>query len=172
MKIYTLSDTHFNHDNVIRYTGRPFASLQEMNEALIKNWNSVVGPEDLVLFLGDFCFGLKEGIPYFASRLNGRKVLIRGNHDRSKNLYREAGFQEVVSEQILPPGIVGNKKTILLTHKPRMGLSTDMVNIHGHIHDQLLDPTIYQVDRYFNVSVENINYTPIELQEIIKRMDW
>jgi calcineurin-like phosphoesterase family protein len=73
---------------------------------------------------------------------------------------------------MLPPGMVGNKKTILLTHKPRIGLSSDMVNIHGHIHEQLLDPTVYEIDRYFNVSVENINYTPIELQEIIKRMDW
>jgi calcineurin-like phosphoesterase family protein len=143
-----------------------------MDEAIIANWNRVVDDEDLVLCLGDFCFGTKDNIPYYTRRLRGRKILIKGNHDRSRSLYLDAGFQEVMSEFVLHPEQAGNKKTILFCHKPRMGIRCDVANIHGHIHEQTLDPTIFEIGNYFNVSVENIDYTPIDLQEIIKRMDW
>ena len=172
MKILVVSDPHFNHSNIISYSNRPFNSVPEMDEAIIRNWNSVVGEDDMVFCLGDFCFGTKDNIPYYTQRLNGRKILIKGNHDRSKNLYIEAGFKEVMSEFVLQPGQAGNKKIIVLSHKPRMGIPEDVVNIHGHIHEQQLDPMFFQVQNYFNVSVENIDYTPIDLQEIIKRMDW
>ena len=172
MRIWVLSDPHFNHENVIRYSNRPYASVREMDEAIIANWNRVVDDEDLVLCLGDFCFGTKDNIPYYTQRLKGRKILIKGNHDRSRRLYFEAGFKDVMSDFVLNPGQARNKTTILFSHKPRMGLRSDVNNIHGHIHDQQLDPTYFDLNHFFNVSVENINYTPIDLQEIIKRMDW
>ena len=172
MKILVISDPHFNHTNIIPYSNRPFKSLREMDTAIIDNWNRVVSDDDVVLCLGDFCFGTKDNIPYYASKLNGHKILIKGNHDRSKSLYLEAGFHNVMSEFILPIGQCNNKKAIMFSHKPRIGMSGNVVNVHGHIHEQMLDPAIFQLDNYFNASVENINYTPIDLQEIIKRMDW
>lgn len=172
MKIMVISDTHFNHTNIIPYSNRPFKSLKEMDEAIIDNWNRVVSDNDIVLCLGDFCFGTKDNIPYYTRKLKGCKILIKGNHDRSKSLYIEAGFQNVLSEFVLQPDQVGNKKTIIFSHKPRIGIRGDVVNIHGHIHEQTLDPTMFELENYFNASAENINYTPIDLQEIIKRMDW
>ena len=87
MNTYVVSDTHFNHENVIRYSNRPYASVEEMNEALIANWNNVVKPEDVVICLGDFALGNKDDIPGIVARLNGMKILVRGNHDRSKSFY-------------------------------------------------------------------------------------
>ena len=172
MKIMVISDTHFNHTNIIPYSNRPFNSLQEMDTAIINNWNKVVSYDDIVLCLGDFCFGTKDNISYYAKQLNGHKILIKGNHDRSRSAYLEAGFQDVMNEFILQPGQARNHKAILFSHKPRIGIDEDTVNIHGHIHEQTLDPTIFKLENYFNVSVENINYTPIDLQEIIKQKGW
>lgn len=173
MKTFIISDTHFNHKNVIEYCNRPFKNTEEMDRELINNWNNVVNEDDIVICLGDFCFGEKENIKKYAQKLNGHKILIKGNHDRKKSLYIEAGFQECENYFIFPPGgLRFNSKTVILSHKPYQNLPSDTVNIHGHIHEKTLDPDKYDINRYFNVSVENINYTPIELQEIIKKMDW
>ena len=80
-KVFFTSDTHFNHNNIIQYCQRPFKSSDEMNEAMIDNWNSVVGEDDTVFHLGDFCLGCAEEWNKTLNRLNGRIYLILGNHD-------------------------------------------------------------------------------------------
>ena len=82
-KIWFSSDHHFFHNNIIKYCNRPFETVEEMNEALVKNWNSVVGPDDHVYHLGDFCFGNVEKWNWCLEpgRLNGHIHLILGNHD-------------------------------------------------------------------------------------------
>src|SRR2546429_527154 len=75
------SDTHFGHANIIPYCSRPFASVPEMNEALIARWNDCVGPDDTVYHLGDFAMGLKSLWPEYRRRLNGKIVFTLGNHD-------------------------------------------------------------------------------------------
>ena len=77
--IYVTSDTHFNHKNIIEYCNRPYSSVEEMNKAIIDNWNSVVKDEDTVYVLGDFCLGGKEAIKELCSQLKGHKILIKGN---------------------------------------------------------------------------------------------
>lgn len=171
MKTLVISDTHFNHENVIRYSNRPYSSIEEMNEALIANWNKAVGPEDVVICLGDFALGKKEDIPRIVARLNGIKVLVLGNHDRSKNFYEQCGFSFVCKDMEYTPLSGRNNRPIIFSHHPRLGMSVDEVNIHGHIHEKELDET-FDHNRYFNASVENINYTPIDLQEIIKQKGW
>lgn len=81
MASYFISDTHFGHESRIRLANRPFSSVDEMDEQLIENWNSRVGPEDTVYHLGDFCFRNARGAEHYRSRLNGTIHLIRGNHD-------------------------------------------------------------------------------------------
>jgi len=80
MSIFFTSDTHFGHENIIKYCKRPFANAAEMDKALIRNWNRVVGPHDLVYHLGDFAVGGGPAGPYL-DQLNGRIILIHGNHD-------------------------------------------------------------------------------------------
>ena len=86
-KFYT-ADTHFGHELMLAGSAcaRPFNSVQEMDEALIGNWNSVVKPTDIVYHLGDFAFGLHNGVRgrSIFNRLHGRKILILGNHDYGK----------------------------------------------------------------------------------------
>ena len=81
MKVFIISDTHFNHANIIKYCNRPFKDTKEMYEAMIKNWNETASNNDIVIHLGDFGLGNKEYIASIIKRLNGKKILIMGNHD-------------------------------------------------------------------------------------------
>ena len=82
MKFYT-SDLHFGHKNIIKYENRPFNSVEEMDEELIRRWNNKVGKNDEVYILGDFAFASGRRVNELLDRLNGRKYLLRGNHDHS-----------------------------------------------------------------------------------------
>ena len=86
-RVFVTSDTHFNHTNIIRFCNRPFKNVAHMNETIISNWNRVVGPEDTVFHLGDFCLGGSAEWINVLNRLNGKKYLISGNHD-IKNLWQ------------------------------------------------------------------------------------
>ena len=87
MKTFVISDTHFSHRNIIEYCSRPFPLVQEMDETMIRNWNNVVSDDDLVYHVGDF--GLTRHYSYLINimrRLNGKIILLRGNHDDKKFL--------------------------------------------------------------------------------------
>lgn len=172
METFVISDTHFNHKNVILYSNRPFKGTEDMNCKIIENWNKVVSNDDLVIFLGDFCLGNKEDIKLFASKLNGRKIIILGNHDRSAKHYLDAGFQEAKKLLIYSKGTNNCKYDIIFSHHPYLSIPSGSVNIHGHIHDKELDSKTFDLTKYFNASVENINYTPIKLKEIIEKKEW
>lgn len=108
------SDPHFGHKNIIRYANRPFEDVPHMNEGLIARYNEVISPEDTVLWLGDCAFMKGGKFRGIMSRLNGRKVLIRGNHDRGPAKMLEAGFDLVMEECFLV--IAG--RTCRLKHYP------------------------------------------------------
>lgn len=81
--IFFTADLHFNHKNIIQYSNRPYSSVQQMEEEIIKNWNKTVSHNDTVYVLGDFCFGWNSNkIKEVLSKLNGIKHLIVGNHDK------------------------------------------------------------------------------------------
>jgi calcineurin-like phosphoesterase family protein len=167
-KIWVISDTHFGHENIIKYCNRPFASAKEMDEALIDNWNSTItDPAAHVYHLGDVAMR-KAGL-HNVQKLNGHKRLIPGNHDPfDVEDYLACGFEKVMGMRVTDEkgfGMAG----IIMTHIPihRASLGRFKANVHGHIHNnQGLDfgwP-------YINVSVEVIGYKPIELDEIIERI--
>ena len=83
MTVFFTGDTHFSHSNIIKYDPRPFASVEEMNETLIKNWNACVQPTDSVYHLGDVGMGRPQALRTILDRLNGKIFLIRGNHDKA-----------------------------------------------------------------------------------------
>jgi len=160
--IYIISDTHFNHKNIIDYSHRPFNSVEDMNAQMINNWNKVVSNKDTIYHLGDFSWGNKEFVSSIVSKLNGEKILIKGNHDKhSAKWYRECGFDTVVNGGIILD------EFYLLSHRP-MFMTDDMpyVNLHGHIHQNNMEG-----NKYFNVSVEQTNYEPIALDKIKKFYD-
>jgi calcineurin-like phosphoesterase family protein len=151
--LWLISDTHFGHANIIKYCNRPFSSVEEMDEALVDNWNSVVRQGDKVYHLGDVTMNSKS--LDIMSRLNGRKVLIKGNHDIQKLKFYTPHFYDIRGSHEL-----GN---YLLTHIPvheSQGYRFN-ANIHGHLHDNLINNPWY-----VNVSVEQIGYTPIAFDEI------
>src|SRR5260370_31484271 len=95
MAFFFTSDTHLDHGNVITYCKRPFVSVDEMNEQMIYRWNYRVKSGDTVYHLGDFHMGKRERVAPLRERLNGRIILVRGNHDRSPKVMRECGFDDV-----------------------------------------------------------------------------
>lgn len=167
MKRWVIADLHFCHQNIIEYGNRPYKSLQEMNQALIDNWNKVVKKEDIVYVLGDFTLTRKMTvIKNLVQSLNGNKVLIMGNHDtRKPKDYIEAGFIQATRKPILL------EPRLILMHEPPN--SEDIwyraKYVFGHVHNKKCD-----ADNYGNcacVSVERINYTPVDLDKLLKTMD-
>ncbi|RKN78911.1 metallophosphoesterase [Paenibacillus ginsengarvi] len=159
--LFLISDHHFGHRPIIDFESRPFASAEEMTETMIARWNAAVGKDDHVFHLGDFSFLNKEKTSAIVERLNGRKTLIMGNHDRgrSRSWWLDAGFGEVSEHPIVYGGF------FFLSHEP-MYINKHMpyVNVHGHIHGQK-----YEGTQYINVCVEHWDYTPVSFEEI-KRM--
>jgi calcineurin-like phosphoesterase family protein len=182
--IFLISDTHFGHTNAWKTFKledgvtpmRPFTSTEEMDETMISNWNSVVKPTDKIYHLGDIATCNATRLCSIFSRLNGEKVLIKGNHDEDKlSLYQEL-FKDVRGSHLLD--------NLVLTHIPvhRGSLDRWRGNIHGHLHNYFVRKIIgtdvrtgelkYSPDpdpKYECVSVERINYTPIPFETINKR---
>jgi len=166
-KTFLIGDTHFGHEKTCtsfkRPDGsplRPFANAEEMNAEMIKRWNETVKPDDKVYHLGDVVMNKK--FLYIVRQLNGRKVLIRGNHDICKTQeYIDVGFTEIYGVWAL--------NDFVLSHVPLHPKNLEFrwkYNIHGHLHAHVMDD-----DRYINVSVEQIDYTPIDFEVIRKRIE-
>ena len=167
MKRFIIADLHFGHENIIKYESRPFNNVEEMNKKLIELWNSVVEKEDLVYVLGDFTLSRRMNIiKNLTGLLNGRKVLIMGNHDtRKPKDYVEAGFEVATRKPLMAePGVI-------LMHEPFIDstfISPNYIYFFGHVHANRS-----LMDGYPNcmcVSVERIGYRPIDLDECIKRL--
>lgn len=171
--IYVISDTHFFHKNIITYCRPEFENLKEMHDHLIKEWNSVVEECDTVIHLGDVAFGPKENreaIEKIFSQLNGKKILLPGNHDRyvlSKNrhFYNKPLFDTVEQDN---DKIVINK--VILSHEPIDIIPEGYINIHGHVH---ADPSaaLFKLDtRRINVCVDAMgSYKPKDITELLER---
>lgn len=169
--IFLISDTHFGHENACKVFKladgctplRPFSCAAECDEAMIERWNAVVKPTDKVYHLGDIAMADKH--VHTLGRLNGIKVLIKGNHDEGKmSLYMQY-FKDVRGSHQLD--------RFVLTHIPVHpgSLSRWTANIHGHLHAnrvQLAAPFLTMIDdpRYFCASVEQIDFTPIALEDV------
>lgn len=155
-----IADTHFNHRNVITYDGRPFRDVQHMEQEIVSRWNSNIRPDDTVYHLGDFAFGPVELQTSLLGKLNGNKILIRGNHDGSQARCEKAGWKFVCD------GLLINLSglAILLIHDPS-GCDKDRLLVHGHTHK----PS----DRNNRVCVScNVhNYIPVSEKQIIKQLN-
>lgn len=146
MTTFLGSDYHFNHERIMEFCpdSRPYSSLTEMNEGLIEQWNAIVGQGDTVWFLGDFAFGDKQQIAAsIFARLNGRKHLIRGNHDDKR--VQAFAWESIHDLFMLKEKIIdsnGEKQTMraVLCHYPLEtweGAHRGVLHFHGHSHGSL-----------------------------------
>lgn len=116
-KKFYISDLHFDHSNVIKFDNRPFNSVDEMNERLIENWNSVVTNGDTVYILGDMCWSTKgERWREIVSRLRGQKVLVLGNHDKALDNKTKKLFADIKDRK----EVVDDGRRVILSHYPIM----------------------------------------------------
>lgn len=183
VNIWFTSDLHFGHRNILKFCARPWKSIEEMNEGLIKNWNSVVGKDDIIFNLGDFAFAPDRKWKEILKRLNGHHYLILGNHD----ITRWPGDKimelfEGVSHQMI---LKIDGRTVYLNHYPYLCFGgawrkpeNAVYQLFGHVHsgpncggtdtNRLVNLFPYQYD----VGVDNNDYFPIawtQVKEIISR---
>lgn len=163
-KVFFIADTHFSDSNIIMYENRPFSSANDMDSILVKNWNDTVSENDTVFFLGDFSFCNKEKTAEICHSLNGEKFLVMGNHDtENEHFYYECGFSGVSRYPIIYSNFW------ILSHEPLyINRNMPYANIFGHVHGNPIYKDVSE--RSFCVSVERINYTPIEISEIQRRI--
>ena len=163
---WVVSDTHFGHAGVCRFTHqntdikiRPWTDPNEMDEDMVRMWNEIVAPHDRVYHLGDVVIN-RRCLPIL-DRLNGKKVLIRGNHDIFRLEDYTPYFEDIRGYKVL------SKERIIMSHIPvhPSQLERWKANVHGHLHSNVLDDP-----RYINVCVEQTEFKPILLDEILDRV--
>ena len=166
MNLWFSADAHFGHKNIIKYCNRPFKNVGQMNKVLIKRWNERVKQEDIVYFIGDFCFykgkEALEGIykpDYYIKQLNGNIIFIKGNHDSMNHL--KTHIQNIV--------IKYGGQEIFLVHNPKDFNSFYTLNLIGHIHDNWKIKKIDGFNIYLiNIGVDVWDYYPVNYNEIMK----
>jgi len=169
-----ISDTHFNHKNIIEYCDRPFSSVEEMNQEMIRRWNARIEPNDVVYHLGDFCMGEISTIEKIVPLLNGEIHLIRGNHDHKKRITAYEKCPNIVEITDMTQIFIKSNLVFVLCHYPiTNGELLDQVTehnkeiymVHGHTHDK---GYFFDAEHNtFNVCVDHTNFYPINLNELI-----
>lgn len=173
-KTWVAADHHISHANILNFKRadgtplRPFSSIEEHDETIITRHNSLVDPQDRVYLLGDFTMHRRN--IQIAERLNGRLVLVKGNHDIYK-LKEYAPFFDDIRAYVVQKDQAGNK--VIMSHMPIHSESVGRfgTNIHGHLHynSVMKTPTSMIRDpRYKCVSLEHTNYSPIEVYQALK----
>lgn len=161
MTTWFTSDTHFGHKRIIELAKRPFASLEEMDNIIINNWNKRVLPGDQVYHLGDFAFD--EHDPYL-ERLNGQKFLCLGNHDHSKRWKKATKWVDIDNYREIK---VGDQLIILFHYAMRVWNKSGHGSIHlyGHSHNNLPGDA-----QSCDVGVDSWGMCPVTLDDIKKRL--
>ena len=156
--IYFISDFHFGHNNILKFERTQFTNIKQHDEYIIQEYNKVVKNNDTCYILGDIGaagFGVsKEYLKDIFKRLNGRKILVLGNHD-SYSIDYYKNLEGVIEVYNYPVFIA---KRIVLSHEP-IKIDDEILNIHGHLHGAVLN-----LPNHYNVSAHVINYRPVSLK--------
>lgn len=168
--IFLCSDHHLGHANILTFTNsdgtklRDFDFVEQMDEHIIQQHNSVVRPNDKVYFLGDLTFSKKN--MHLVARMNGDKVLVKGNHDILELKEYVPYFRDIRG--------VHQFDGMILSHVPIHpdSLGRWGANVHGHLHAHRVKKAFgTEIDeRYISVCMEQINYTPVSLEDVKKRL--
>jgi calcineurin-like phosphoesterase family protein len=169
MNIFWTADTHFRHNNIRKYCNRPFATCEEMDEAMTANWNAVVKPGDVVYHLGDFAFTRSAAeTEAILKRLNGNIHLIQGNHDKD-NVRKAKGFAWV-SDKHQGKMVKFGEQLVFMSHYAMRVWDRSHHGawcLHGHSHGTLPDdPNMLSMD----VGVDANNFTPVSFEQVMDIM--
>lgn len=183
MTIWFSADSHFGHTKVLDYCNRPFNSVDEMDKALIDNWNERVKPDDVVYQLGDFTLSNYKGFDYYLNQLNGTVFFIPGGHDhRWLSHYKKNGSDTkfTVLEKLTTVNVRGIE--LVLCHYPLLTWEKSYygaIHLHGHCHSNIgcigrsneggnngVKPG-YRLD----VGVDCNNFYPVSITDILNRID-
>lgn len=184
-KIFFTSDTHFGHENAIKFDNRPFETVEEMNEELIRRWNAKVGEDDTVYVLGDMIWKPRnEEATAIIKKLNGKIILIKGNHDSfvnnetNKNAFTAIKDYDDICVKLED----GSQRRVILSHyfiPFYNGHRRQGVHLHGHSHaseeyvqEEIIKRTLAQngfESRSYNVGCMHWNYEPVTLDEILAK---
>lgn len=177
--IWFTSDTHFWHENIIKYCNRPFKDVSEMNEELIRRWNETVPEYGIVFHLGDFCNGNSKAWNEVLFRLKGRIYLILGNHDMKafRSGYIGSRIEYVAQQMTIRVG----GQSIILNHNPFLcygGSYRDVWQLFGHVHSGpnshtgMDHPRLqYLFPRQYDVGVDNNDFRPISFTEVKSKIE-
>ncbi len=159
MKIWLITDTHFNHDAMVKLSGRP----ENHTQLIIDNWRKAVKPEDLTIHLGDVIFSRASELTSILESIAGRKVLVMGNHDRKPRWYMTHGFDFACYRFEL-----GHS---LFVHEPQFELPPNCERvIHGHLHNSNHHEYDEPIPSYNKLlAIEDTDYHPILLETFIEK---
>jgi calcineurin-like phosphoesterase family protein len=164
--IFIVSDTHFSQQSICHFLTpsgermRPWETADEMDEALIENWNKVVRPQDKVYHLGDV--SMKRDAIKLVGRCNGHKRLVRGNHDIFPMKYYLPFFDEIYGTRVFDDMILSHFPIVLDSIKDRWTC------VHGHVHNNV--PEGHLGPKYLNVSIEVTEWRPLAIEEVRQRI--
>jgi calcineurin-like phosphoesterase family protein len=169
--IWFTADLHIGHANIIRHCNRPYSSVQEMNESLILNWNSRVKTSDTIYIVGDLFFRNTVSAEEYLNRMNGKKHLILGNHDKDwiKKVDMPKHFISVDRLAEIGDG----KHKITLCHYPMMtwnGMAKGSYLIYGHIHNNTNSdywPLLKLMPNALNAGVDINKFHPVSFDELL-----
>ena len=175
-KFFFTSDTHFQHTNIIKYCKRPFKTVEENDEELIRRWNEKVPEDGIVFHLGDVGFGHPQIINDILKQLHGKIYLVIGNHDWRRVTTQYAWRFELMTQQI---NMKIGKRHIILNHYPMLAFSgawrgvDATYQLFGHVHtspytDEGLDQARMKMlfTSQYDVGVDNNNFTPVSWKEV------
>lgn len=164
-RMWLITDTHWNHENIIKYENRP----DNHKDIAISNWKSLVKPKDRIIHLGDVIFHNRWELFEILESLPGYKILIYGNHDKrnsTKTWFRRAGFNEVHTSYTYKEFIFSHKPIDLAGYDPNI-----KYNIHGHFHtkiDSWKGYDFYDKQKHVLLSLEKEEYKPVELYDFMR----
>ncbi len=162
-KVMFTADTHFGHDNIIKYCDRPFKDAGHMDVELIANWNEAVGPDQVVFHLGDFTFHGKRNVPNLLNRLNGEVILIQGNHDKTNTLRHFKDVHDLAE-------VVVEDQRIVMCHYAMQRWNHSFRgswHIYGHSHGTLA-PNWGR--KTCDIGVDSWGYKPVSFHQLKKEM--
>lgn len=176
-KLFFTSDPHYGHENILKYCHRPFSSIKEHDEELIRLWNETVPEDGIVFILGDIGFCSEAYLKSILNRLNGKIYWIIGNHDWRRITPGIMNRFECITQQMV---ITVDNKIVYLNHFPFLCYPDSdrhpVYQFFGHVHSGPLSGSsdisrlVHLNKRQYDVGVDNNEYKPISFQDIMKKI--